>query len=76
MLPKPVNATLSVSPQITPESISELSAGGFKSIICNRPDGDGADQTAFAEIEAAAASVVLCPKSWEPPRPPVAIWAT
>ncbi|MFT3733119.1 MAG: TIGR01244 family sulfur transferase [Hyphomicrobium sp.] len=42
---------LSVSPQILPSEVAELAALGFKSIISNRPDGEGADQPAFSEIE-------------------------
>ena len=45
---------LSVGPQIAPPDIAALKAQGFRAIICNRPDGEGADQPTFAEIEAAA----------------------
>ena len=31
-----------------------LKKAGFRAIICNRPDGEGADQPSFDEIEAAA----------------------
>lgn len=31
-----------------------IAAAGFKSIICNRPDGESGDQTPYALIEAAA----------------------
>ena len=51
---KPVTTALSVSEQIVVADVAEIVAAGFKSIICNRPDGEGADQPAFAEIEAAA----------------------
>jgi len=44
MLSKPINEPSPDSPQITPEAIAELSAGGFTSIIRNRPEGEGADQ--------------------------------
>jgi sulfide:quinone oxidoreductase len=54
MTPKTIDQTLSVSEQIKPDDIAAIAAAGFKSIICNRPDGEGADQPAFAEIEAAA----------------------
>jgi uncharacterized protein (TIGR01244 family) len=43
-----------VSPQIAAGDMSAIFAAGFKSIICNRPDGESADQTPFAVIEAAA----------------------
>jgi len=51
---KRVSADLSVSAQIRPEDVAGLAAAGFRSIIGNRPDGEGADQPAFAEIRAAA----------------------
>ncbi|MBX9862359.1 MAG: TIGR01244 family phosphatase [Hyphomicrobium sp.] len=45
---------ISVSPQIAPSDVAALAASGFRSIISNRPDGEGADQPLFAEIEKAA----------------------
>ena len=54
MNPKSITPTLSVSEQIQPQEIAALAAAGFKAIICNRPDGEGADQPSFPEIEAAA----------------------
>ncbi len=45
---------LSVGGQITAAEVRRLAARGFRSIICNRPDGEGPDQPAFAEIAAAA----------------------
>ncbi|WP_409561881.1 TIGR01244 family sulfur transferase [Hyphomicrobium sp. MC8b] len=54
MTPKKLTDDLSVSPQILPGDVAELAAMGFKSIIDNRPDGEGSDQPSFAEIERAA----------------------
>jgi sulfide:quinone oxidoreductase len=51
---KPISPILSVSEQIRPRDVATLCAAGFKSIICNRPDGEGPDQPDFSEIEAAA----------------------
>ncbi len=51
---KAIDKGLSVSPQISPADVAEISKRGFRSIICNRPDGEGADQPTFAEIEKAA----------------------
>jgi sulfide:quinone oxidoreductase len=52
---KPLSATLSVAPQILPHQIADLAQAGFKSVICNLPDGEGGrHQPAFAEIAAAA----------------------
>ena len=45
---------LSVSPQIAPADLAALAATGFRSIVCNRPDGEGADQPLFSELERAA----------------------
>ncbi len=59
MTPKKLTAELSVAPQITPANVAEIATQGFRSIICNRPDGEGADQPSFAEIERAAAAAGL-----------------
>lgn len=59
MTPKRLSAEISVAPQIQPSELEELSAQGFKSIICNRPDGEGADQPLFAEVDRAAAAAGL-----------------
>ena len=59
MQPKMIDATLSVSPQISTEDVAAIAAAGFRSILCNRPDGEGADQPVFAEIEAAAKAAGL-----------------
>lgn len=49
----------SVSPQIAPEEVAEIKALGFRSILCNRPDGEEWGQPAFAEIASAAATAGL-----------------
>jgi sulfide:quinone oxidoreductase len=54
-----VTDALSVSPQITAEDVAAIRDAGFRAIICNRPDGEGADQPNFEEIEAAAKSAGL-----------------
>lgn len=56
---KPLTATISVSPQITPGDVAAIAAAGFKSIICNRPDGEGADQPLFSEVQNAASGLGL-----------------
>ena len=48
---KLLTAELSVSPQIAVEQVDAIAAAGFRSIVCNRPDGEGADQPLFREIE-------------------------
>ena len=54
MDPRTLSPQFAVSPQITPQDIPALKAQGYRAIIANRPDGEGADQPTFAEIEAAA----------------------
>jgi sulfide:quinone oxidoreductase len=56
---KPITPSLSVSEQVLPQDIAALATAGFKSVICNRPDGEGADQPSFSEIEAAATAAGL-----------------
>ncbi len=51
---KPLNTVLSVSAQIAASDLQAIANAGFKSIICNRPDGEGSDQPGFNEIELAA----------------------
>jgi len=51
---KRIDDALSVSAQIAIDDLPALKTAGFRSIICNRPDGEGADQPSFAEIQAAA----------------------
>ena len=41
---------LSVAPQISTDDITRVGEN-FKSILCNRPDQEDADQPAYAEIE-------------------------
>ena len=59
MNPKAIDRNLSVSEQIAPRDIAAIANAGFKSVVCNRPDGEGADQPVFAEIEAAATAAGL-----------------
>lgn len=49
-----LDTQIAVSPQIGPETVAEVLAAGFKSIICNRPDDEEDDQPAYALVEAAA----------------------
>ena len=54
MEPKIVSSRLSVSGQIAPSDVAALAAAGYRAILCNRPDGEGADQATFEEIAAEA----------------------
>lgn len=56
---KRIDQGLSVTGQLRPTDLSEAARLGFGSIICNRPDGEGADQPGFAEIEQAATEAGL-----------------
>ena len=49
-----IDARLSVSPQIRPEDVPAIAAAGYRTIICNRPDGEDAGQPPAAAIAAAA----------------------
>ena len=45
----------SVAGQISPQDIPTIAQAGFKSIICNRPDGEGGpNQPNYREVEQAA----------------------
>ena len=52
-----LDAQLSVSSQIQPQDLSELAAQGFVLIVCNRPDGEAADQPSVESITQAAAKL-------------------
>lgn len=49
-----INDELCVCPQITPDDVKEIAKLGFKTIICNRPNSEEADQPSFEEVEKAA----------------------
>ncbi|MEM8948565.1 MAG: TIGR01244 family sulfur transferase [Pseudomonadota bacterium] len=56
MAGRKVTELLSVSPQITEDDVEAIKAAGFRSIICNRPDGEEPGQTDFESVRAAAAA--------------------
>lgn len=49
----------SVAGQISPDDIGAIEAAGFRSIICNRPDGEQPGQPSVAEIKKAAETAGL-----------------
>ncbi len=53
---KQVTGAFSVSAQLTEADVQGLAARGVKALICNRPDGEAADQPNVAEIETAASN--------------------
>jgi sulfide:quinone oxidoreductase len=44
---------LSVSPQISASDVAGIAAAGFRAVICNRPDGEAADQPLSDDVAAA-----------------------
>lgn len=57
MTPARLTDRLTVSPQITATDLPALAAQGCTTVICNRPDGEGADQPTHQEIAQAAAAL-------------------
>lgn len=56
----PLSDKFAVAPQLTPEDMAAVAAAGFKSVINNRPDGEGGpDQPRSEEVEAAARAAGL-----------------
>ncbi|RFC69028.1 MULTISPECIES: TIGR01244 family sulfur transferase [Mesorhizobium] len=54
-----------VSPQISIEDLKLIKDAGFNSVICNRPNGEDANQLTAEEIGKAAAAVGLAFR-WNP----------
>ncbi len=51
---KRLDNKLTVSGQISADDVMQLAKEGVKTLICNRPDGEGSDQPGFQEIATAA----------------------
>ncbi len=51
---KALSSQISVSPQLSLDDVRQAHEAGFRTLICNRPDGEGPDQTTFVEIKRAA----------------------
>ena len=49
-----LSTDLAVSPQLRPEDMTALAEAGFRTIINNRPDGEGEDQPDHRTLEQAA----------------------
>lgn len=56
---KELTAKISVTPQVRVADLPTIHEKGFRSVICNRPDGEGAEQSSFQEIEAEATKLGL-----------------
>ena len=52
---RPLTKDFAVSPQIDAAHMKEIAGAGFRSILCNRPDGEEIGQSDYAAIETAAA---------------------
>ena len=48
--------TFGVAPQLDADDIATLAAQGWRSLVCNRPDGETADQPPSAELAQVAAT--------------------
>jgi uncharacterized protein (TIGR01244 family) len=49
-----IDANFHVTGQIGPQQISDIAKLGYKTVICMRPDSEGFNQPAFADITKAA----------------------
>lgn len=56
---RPLNESVAVAPQITPEDIPAIKAAGFAAVVNNRPDDEEAGQPSGDEIRAAAQAAGL-----------------
>jgi sulfide:quinone oxidoreductase len=56
---KRITPDFSVSGQIAPSDVADLVAEGYRSLICNRPDGEQAGQPEFKLIAEAAKAAGL-----------------
>ena len=57
--PSPISDDLSLSGQIHPSDIASLAEHGYRSIVCNRPDGESSGQPRFDEIKLLAEQLGL-----------------
>ena len=49
-----VSETFAVSPQIRPEEMRDVASAGYRTVICNRPDGEEPGQPSAASMREAA----------------------
>lgn len=54
-----ITGSYSVSPQITEDEVAAIKAAGFRSVICNRPDGEQPGQPSHDAIKAAVEAAGL-----------------
>lgn len=58
-MPKHLSPTFAVSPQLTIDDVRKAAQDGYRSIICNRPDGEEPSQPTAQTIGASAAALGL-----------------
>ena len=51
---KTLSSKIGVAGQVAVDDLPAIAAAGYRSILCNRPDHEGADQPTFQQIEQAA----------------------
>lgn len=51
---RPLTEDFAVAPQIAPDDLPAIAAEGYRSVLCNRPDGEAPDQPDFDAIARAA----------------------
>ncbi len=51
---KKIDESISVAGQIKASDVAAIAEAGFRSILCNRPDGEGLLQPAYSGVEEAA----------------------
>lgn len=56
---RPLSPEFSVAPQIAPEDMAAIAEAGYKSVLCNRPDGEEWGQPDFAAVSEAAEAAGL-----------------
>lgn len=56
-----IGSSFDVAAQLVPEQLATLAGMGYRTLICMRPDNEGAGQPAFADMEKAARGVGLEP---------------
>ncbi len=54
-----ISDDFTVSPQIAVDDLPAIAAAGYRSILCNRPDGEEAGQIGMDAVEAAAMAAGL-----------------
>ena len=59
---KELDQQVTVSPQIRPDDVREIAAAGYRVVMCNRPDGEAANQANWAEVAEACRQNGVTPK--------------